>query len=819
MPSDNQSGVPLDAAQLCASFSATPIETDAAAASPAESGDLIGQERALDAIRLAARIPNREFNLFVMGRPGYGRHSSVFRVLEEEARDRPVPGDWVYVNNFENSDKPIALELPTGMAAKLKRAMEVLVDDLANEIPAIFESEDYQHRRRAIEQGFGEQHEKAFGELMESAREQDLTILRTPMGFGVAATREGKPMTPDVFQALPSDERDRLDHSIKEIQSRLEEVLRQVPAREKARRAAVAALNAEVAKTGVDGSIDQLIADFGHVEGIKTYLETVRADLVENAGLFLETNPQADAGAFPVVTAKRYQEPQFRRYAVNAMICNSDEQDSAPVIAENLPTLGNLVGRSEHASHMGALVTDFTMIKPGALHRANGGYLVIDVRQILSEPFAWEALKRCLQTRQISISSAQQRLSVLATASLDPDPIPLNVRVALIGERIFFYLLTANDPDFATLFKVQADFNDEIAADEENAALFAKLIGDIVAREQLRKLDASAVARLMVEATRLSDDAEKLSLDIGQLTNILREAEYWAAAGGKTAIAGQHVEEAISQAETRASRPQELAQEAIARETLLIDTDGSVAGQINALSVVQVGTHRFGRPSRVTARVRMGRNRVVDIEREVELGGPLHSKGVLILSGYLATHFALDVPMSLWASIVFEQSYGGVDGDSASAAELFCLLSALSGKPIDQSFAVTGSVNQQGHIQAIGGVNEKIEGFFDICAAKGLTGRQGVLIPKSNVKNLALRTRVVDAVKAGKFSVIAIETIDQGIEALTGCAAGARDEEGAYPDQSINGLVEARLREFAHGLRAFARSGKGDGAGSSEEMS
>lgn len=815
MPGKLKTGVPLEPEQLCVIFDPKALGERSEPETAAAQG-LLGQERAFEAISLSAKIPYNDFNLFVLGRPGYGRHTAVRELLGKEAANRAVASDWVYVNNFEAPHKPTAIELPAGMAIPLRDAMQAVVDDLANDIPAYFEADDYQSKRRAIEQDYGERHEQSFNDLMDSAKEKGLVVLRTPMGFMVAATRDGKPLTPDQYDALPEAEQKDIDEKISITQKELENVLKQIPKREKEHRRSMEELNSEVATRAVTDTMAEMTADFTEVEALQPYFEAVTADLIENAELFLTDGPAAHAGAFPVETTKYYQRPQFQRYSVNVMICNpSDKNAGAPIETEDLPTLGNLVGRVEHKSEMGALVTDFTMIKPGALHRANGGYLILDVRNVLTEPFAWDALKRCLKTGQISITSVEQRLSLFATTSLEPDPIPLNLRVALVGERLFYYLLMAYDPDFTDLFKVQADFNDDTFIDGDTPKRFADMLSGITGRENLRPLQTDALLSLLTEATRLADDAEKLSLNVGKLSDIVREADFRAGTAGHKEILAEDIDSAIAAIEDRASRPRELTQEAIARNMLLIDTDGKETGQINALSVLQIGDFMFGRPSRITARVRMGKGKVVDIEREVELGGPLHSKGMLILSGYLSSHYALDAPMSLWASLVFEQSYGGVDGDSASAAELFALLSALSDCPIDQSFAVTGSVNQRGEVQPIGGVNHKIEGFFDVCAARGLTGRQAVLIPDTNVKNLALRKRVVQAVRDKKFNIIPFSTINEGIGILTGIAAGARGADGAFPENSINGKVEARLKSFAQCLKAFGaqKSDENNGSG------
>ena len=792
---------------LCARFDSTrfPFESTGEIAAGDRDGEtgLVGQDRALKAIRLAAKMSGADFNLFALGPPGCGRHAAVRASFTAEARAKRPPSDWVYVNNFDDPRKPRALELPSGTAMRLKAAMEALIDDLATALPAMFESDAYQSRYRAIDQEYDAANETSFGTLVKDARAQDVMIMRTPMGFAVAAMKDGKAIPPEEFEALDPVGKAAIEVKMTAIRLRLEEVLKEAPKRERERRKALESLNAEMAKDVVDAEIGDVLDDLGRHKPVYTYIEAVRADIIDNTELFLMQKD--NDSPFPETDVKHHAKPRFHRYTVNPMVARDPKDEpGAPVVAEDLPNVANLIGRIEHISAMGALITDFTMIKPGALHRANGGYLVLDARQVLTQPLAWDALKRCLKSDCITIVSPEQMVGLASTMTLEPEPIPLDVRVALVGERMLYYLLVAADPEFAPLFKVQADFSDEVVLTDGTVALYTRFIAGIARRENVRPISADGVARILVEGTRIADDTERLSLAAGRLADIIREADFVAGEAGLGAIESAQIDRAIEAAEERASRVRELSHEAITRDILLIDTDGTQVGQINALSVMQLGEHRFGRPSRVTARARLGAGKVVDIERETELGGPIHSKGVLILSGYLATHYATDVPMSLWASIVFEQSYGGVDGDSASAAELFALLSALAGVPLSQSFAVTGSINQLGQIQAIGGVNEKIEGFFDICATRGLTGRQGVLIPKANIKSLALRHRVVDAVTAGHFRIAAIETVAEGLEILTGITAGERDAAGLYPQGSVNRRVEDRLVDFAKRRKAFA---------------
>lgn len=772
---------------------------------------LIGQDRAVDAIKLSAGIAHRDFNLFVIGPSGTGRHRAVDTVLAVQASKRPVPSDWVYVNNFDAPHKPQALELPAGSAELLKAAMQELIDDLTIEISAAFESEDYRARRQAIEKEFSERNEDAFTDFDARAKTQDVAVVRTPIGFTLTPMQDGAIIEPEVYEALGPAQKARIDKKIEALQDQLTAILMAMPTLEKEHRNRVEQLHAEIAKQVVSTQIAAVKARLPRVESIATYLGTVHDDMIANAELFLEVRHGGGESPFPEGIVKYHRDPMFERYAINVMVAHNGKsgagrrRNGAPLEKEALPSLGNLVGRIEHESEMGALHTNFTLIKPGALHRANGGYLVLDARQLLSEPFAWEALKRCLENKAISITSAAEILSLLATTSLEPDPIPLNVRIVLIGDRMLYTLISMLDPDFGRLFKVLADFEDDVTRSPRNLALFARLIATSARHDGLRPLTAGAVARLLDEAARHAEDATRYSLKLSALADIMREADFYAQGVNRAEIGRTEVTKAITEAERRASRIRERSHEMITRKTILISTSGASVGQINALSVLDLGTYRFGQPSRVTARVRLGVGDVVDIEREVELGGPLHSKGVLILAGYLGTQYAQDVPMSLHASIVFEQSYGGVEGDSASSAELYALLSALSGVPILQQFAVTGSVNQAGEVQAIGGVNEKIEGFFDICKARRLTGRQGVLIPASNVDHLMLRPDVVVAARKGKFRIIPISSIDQGIEVLTGLPAGKRDPSGAFTAGSVNALVEQRMRGFAEMRRGFGR--------------
>jgi lon-related putative ATP-dependent protease len=767
---------------------------------------LIGQDRALKAIQFGANIKSHDFNIFVLGPAASGKTTAVKAHLGPKAAEAPTPTDWVYVYNFENPNRPKALQLPHGRGKALARGMVATLDELRSVVPARFESEDYQVRRRAIDEQFRSGQEEALEALNTKAQSLNIAILRTPTGFTMAPMHEGKVVKPEVFNALPETMRKEVESKIEALQKELASILERMPKIDKERRAQLSELNEDVAKHAVDAALDDLLASFSDVPAALDYIRVAGRDLIHNVALFLSSGEEENVVVKrPLDTA---HDARFRRYMINVMVSNGDGAPAgAPVVEELNPTHGNLIGRVEHIAQMGTLVTDFLLIKPGALHRANGGYLLIDVRKVLLSPFAWEALKRAIKTQEIRIEAMGEAsgFSMVSTQTLDPEPIPLDVRVVLFGDRELYYMLSAADPDFWRLFKVQADFDDSIARSTENDHAYARLIASIVKEHGLKPFDASGVARLIDEGARLADDRDKLSIEIGRIADIAREADYWSGEAKRKVTARQGVARAIEEQIQRSDRLRDRAQETIARGVVLLDTDGAQVGQINGLSVLQLGSFSFGRPSRITARVRLGSGRVTDIEREVKLGGPLHSKGVMILWGFLAGRYALDVPLALAATLVFEQSYGGVDGDSASAAELMALLSALSEQPIKQSLAITGSINQWGEVQAIGGVNEKIEGFFDICRERGLNERQGVLIPKSNVQHLMLREDVVEAARHRQFAIYPIASIDEGIEILTGIKAGERGPEGRFPAGTVNRLVEDKLRTFAERARGFSK--------------
>jgi lon-related putative ATP-dependent protease len=626
--------------------------------------------------------------------------------------------------------------------------------------------------------------------------------------------RVGEVLSPEEFQNLPEEERKRLEANLEGLQQELRDILKQIPRVQREIRERLKAIHREITEYAVGGLIDELQKKYAELPEIVSYLDTVQEDVIENAGEFLASEEGQDGSQNAIMAAlaarmQASQQASLQRYKVNLLVDHRDSK-GAPVIFEDNPTYQNLIGRVEHIAQMGALVTDFSLIKPGALHRANGGYLILDARKVLTQPYAWEALKRALQSRQLKIESIGQMLSLISTVSLEPEPIPVDVKVALFGDRLLYYLLSQYDPDFDELFKVQADFEEQMDRNSDNQMQYARLIATLARENDLLPFHRDAVARVIEHSARMVGDAERLSTEVRDIANLLREANYWSGQNGNGVVTESDVQKAIDHQIYRADRLRERIQETILRNIFLIDTQGEIVGQVNGLSVIQLGGFSFGRPSRITARVRMGKGEVINIEREVDLSGPIHSKGVLILSGFLGARYAQEKPLSLSASLVFEQSYSGVEGDSASSAELYALLSAIAEVPIKQTFAVTGSINQHGQVQAIGGVNEKIEGFYDICKARGLTGDQGVLIPSANVKHLMLRQDVIQAVAEGSFQIYPIEHVDQGIELLTGMPAGEPDEYGNYPDETINGRVNARLTKLAEKRQELDKAKEGE---------
>lgn len=764
--------------------------------------EFIGQPRAASSLEFAVGVRRHGYNLYVMGPAGSGKHAMVEQFLAERARGEPCPSDWVYVNNFEHPHKPLALELPAGRGRALREDMQRLIDELRIAVPAMFDSDEYRTRGEHIDAEFSERHEKAFGALSEEAATHNVTLLRTPSGFSLAPTKDGEVIAAEDYEKLPTEEKKRIDDAIVMLQQKLERTIRTVMQWRKERSERIGQLNREMTLLAVGHLIEDLKSRYRELPRVLTYLDAVQEDVIDNEDDFRHTGE-----APPNVPAFLVSRPSFRRYQVNVVI-DRNGRDGAPVVTEAHPTYQNIIGRMEHISQFGTLTTDFTLIKPGALHRAAGGYLLLDAHKVLQQWGAWDGLKRALSTRSLRLESLAEMYSMVSTVTLEPEPIPLDVKVVLIGDRNIYYLLYQYDPDFAKLFKVCADFEDEIDRSGENTKLFARMIGTALHREKLLPFDRGAVARLIERSSREAGDTKKLSSNISMVVDLLGEADYWARRAQRLHVTTEDVQKAIDTQLYRSDRLRERVHEQIHRGTVMIDTSGTCVGQINALSVYELGNFAFAEPTRITATTRLGAGEVIDVQREVELGGSIHSKGVLILSSFLSARYSSNRPHSLSASLVFEQTYGKIDGDSASLAELCALLSSLADASIRQSLAVTGSVNQLGQVQAIGAVNEKIEGFFDICSSRGLTGEQGVLIPATNVEHLMLRNDVVAAAAEGKFHIYPVATADEAITLLTGMAAGEPGVSAADSDSTINGRVAKRL----HQLAALRQSFSGDGA-------
>ena len=755
---------------------------------------IFGQQRAREAIDLGVAMRAKGYNVFILGPAGLGKHGLALELLEVRAAREPTPPDWVYVNNFEHPHRPRALRLPPGEGIKLRQELRQFVEELRASIPAIFESEEYRTRAEQIDAEINERGEKIFQQLGEEAAKDNIGLLHTPAGFSLAPVRNGEVISPEDFAQLPDDTRQRIQLKLEELQVTLQKAVRQVQQLQKERRNRLKQLNREMTLLTVGAQTEEIKARYSGLAEVLQYLDAVQADVLENIDDFRRV-PESDTNALGLPAG---EPASFRRYEVNVIIGDQRTSDGgAPIVREEYPTYQNLLGRIEHVARFGMLATDFALIKPGALHRANGGYLLLDAYKLLSQPFAWDGLKRALASGELKTESLGQTYGLISTVALEPEPIPLQLKVVLFGERFVYYLLLALDPEFGELFKIAADFEDELPRGHETEALLARMIATLARREKLMPFDRGAVARVIEHSARRAPDSAHLSAHLEGLVDLLREAEQGVRQAGGQRVDAASVQRALEQQERRVSRVREKIQEAILRGELLIDTSGSAIGQVNGLSVSFIGGYSFGHPTRITATTRIGDGEVMDIQREVKMGGPIHSKGVLILSSFLASRYSSDFPNALSASLVFEQTYGEVEGDSASVAELCALLSSLAQLPVQQSLAVTGSVNQHGQVQPVGGLNEKIEGFFDICSARGLSGTQGVIIPSTNISHLMLKKDVVEAAAAGRFHIYAVDTIDQAIELLTQTAAGAKDAECNYPDGTVNALVAARLLEFS----------------------
>jgi lon-related putative ATP-dependent protease len=764
--------------------------------------DIIGQERALDAARFAVDIKRPGFNLFVLGEPGSGRHAAIQRLLAAKAASEATPDDWCYVNNFGEPERPRLLRLASGKGMKLRQDMQQFVAELGPAITATFESDEFHSRIEAIQEEFKEREDGALRELGSAAKEQGIALLRTPQGFMFAPIKDDATMSGEDFEKLADEEKQRLSKATEEFGERLHKLMHQFPRWRREMQAKIRAASREAMGFAVGHLIEELKESYKDLPNVIEFLDAAMRDVIEKGeDIHEQSHGEGEAEEYSGNVS-------LRRYQVNLLVDHGGST-SAPVVFEDNPIYPNLVGRVEQIAQMGMLITNFMMIRAGALHRANGGYLMLDALKVLMQPYAWEGLKRALKSRQVRIESLSQLYGLASTQSLEPEAVPLDVKVVLFGDRETYYLLRELDPEFAELFKISADFEDTVERDGGNSELYARLVATVAKRDGLKPFAADAVARVVEHAARLAEDTDKLSACTRPIIDLLHEAEHRAVAAGRDVVARADVVAALAARRERAGRLRRSVHEYIERGIHLIDVVGERIGQVNGLAVIDPGNDEmFGHPVRITATVRLGEGEIVDIEREAELGGAIHSKGVMILSSFLGARFARNLPLSLGASLVFEQSYGPVEGDSASLAELCALLSALADTPIRQSIAVTGSVNQHGRVQAIGGVNEKIEGFFEVCRKRGLTGEQGVVIPQSNVAHLMLDDEVIAACAEGKFRIWAVDDVDAAIELLTGVSAGRPDAMGVIEPGSINYRVALRLAEMSALRQEFGNGPK-----------
>lgn len=772
---------------------------------------IVGQERAVRAIDFGLTVPQTGYNIFVSGPVGTGRNTYSMTKVTKVAAERPVPTDWIYVHNFAQPDQPIAISLPPGGGARFRREVERLLDDLKDAMRKLFASETFEARRSGVVQQFEQQASAIWRELEYEARRQGFALQRTPMGIATIPTSpSGEPLTDEQLSQFPPAHREELERRHRSLQETVADATRKVRVIERQAKDALQELERSATLSVASAAMDALKQAYADHPRIVEWLDRFLADVIERHDDFRDEGEQTPS-PLPFLPQRRVE---FTRYRVNLLIDNS-EGKGAPVVVESNPTYYNLFGKTEYRSEFGAMVTDFTMIKPGALHRANGGYLILQARDLLSSPLSWEALKRALKTpSMIRIDNIGEQYGLIPTATLRPEPIPLDVKVIVIGATLVYHLLYQYDDDFSKLFKIRADFDVDMERTDANMVEYARAIGTICRRQGLLAFDRTAVARTLEQSARIAGDQYRLSMRFNEMIDVIYEASAWAKSEGASIVSAAHVRRAIDEHIQRSNRIEERIRDLIREGQLLVTIDGGVRGQVNGLSVLMLGDYSFGRPARITARVFVGGRGVINIEREIQMSGRIHSKGVFTLGAYLGGKFAQQRPLSLNASLTFEQTYEEVEGDSASSTELYALLSDLSGLPIDQGIAVTGSVNQKGEIQPIGGVNEKIEGYYYVCKMLGLTGRQGVVIPHQNLRNLMLNDEVTDAIRDGRFHIWAVRTVDEGTELLTGTPAGEADADGNYPEGTVNYLVAQRLGELADRLRRFIppRGAREDGA-------
>ncbi len=762
-----------------------------------DTTDLVyGQERGIKALEFGVGIDMKGYNLYLEGPSGVGKTMYTKKFLSQKAEKEKVPNDWVYIYNFENPNEPVAISFPAGQGKVFQSTMENFVKDIRRDIKKTFNNDDFEKEKKLIKQEFEEKREKLLEKLNQKTMMQGFQVQSTENGVYMMPVLDGKTLAEDEFEALDENIKKEFEERSASVQEQIFQALAEIKAIERESEKKIDEWQANIALMTINIHINSIKANYKRNKKIGTYLDNVKKDILKNISQFLAPEPDPKT---PQASQQMMQRPEVREpwlnYRVNLFIDNS-KLEGAPVIMDTNYSFYNIFGGLEYENQYGTLKTDYMMIKPGLLHQANGGYIIFQAKDLLSNSLCYEALKKALKIKELTIENATEQRAGMLLLALKPEPIPLDIKVLVIGNSNIYHTLLSIDDDFRKLFKIKVEFEDDAPKTTENIERLSKFVKSYCVQEGLLDLDKEAMAKVVEFTSKLSGDKEKLSTQFSEIGEIIGEASAWAKMSKQKIITREYIQKALNERIDRIKKYDERYLQMIKEETLLIDTEGFTVGQINGLTVIKIGDYSFGKPARITANTYMGKSGIVNIEREVEMSGSSHSKGMLILSGYLGEQFAQDMPLSLTASVCFEQLYGGVDGDSASSTEAYAILSSLSGIPINQSIAVTGSVNQKGDIQPIGGVNEKIEGFYQICKMKGFNGEQGVIIPRQNVRNLHLNDEIIDAVKKGKFHIYAVKTIDEGIEILTGVPAGKKDKNGKFPLGTINYLAYEKLKKF-----------------------
>ncbi len=776
---------------------------------------VLGQDRAKDAIRFGIGIKADDYHIYIAGPSKAGLTYIAKVYLEERAKDEPTPPDWCYVNNFKEPDKPKSIKIAAGKGKELKKDMQELIETLESKLPQVFESEDYRAREDKLKRKFEKRRARIIEELSRLVQDEGFILQVSQMGMLIVpAGKDGSPITQEELADMSEDDKERLKQKSDELHNMMKEAVKKIREEEAELKKSKDSLKKEAALFIVSEHIEPYLEKYADEEQVIEFLKSVQEDVVENIDDFIKKPESQQSAPLPIPMPSK--ESLLRRYDVNVIVDNS-EVKGAPVIIESNPAYPNLFGVIERQAMLGALFTDFTMIKPGALHRANGGYLIMKALDLLKWYFSWEALKRALRDKEIRIEDVGELFGIFGTRTIKPEPIPLDIKIVLTGDPFLFELLYLLDDRFAKLFKVKAHMDDSIDREEDAIIKFSRMVARFCREEGIRHVDRTGIARLVEYSMEQTEDQEKLSLELGDIKDLLQEADYYAGLDGADFINARHVEMAVEKRRYRSNLVEEKINELIEKDIFWVETDGEKTGQVNGISILMTGDYEFGRPTRITATVSVGREGVIAIERESRLSGKIHTKGIMILSSFIKDRFAHNKPLSLTATLCFEQSYGLVEGDSASSTELFALLSALADVPIYQGIAVTGSISQKGEIQPVGGVTKKIEAFYEICKRKGLNGKQGVIIPEKNIRHLMLKKEIVESVKNGRFHIWPISTVEEGIEILTGMKAGELQPDGTYPEGTLFRKVDERLKEFAQIVTEFGKDDDNDDEEEEEE--